>query len=99
MPHRRLARRRGADPARTLAYRVLREVTSEDAYANLATARALAEARRRRPDLGAVLDVLEPVLADGAAAPPRSRKPSEDRVTWDRLAKGASVRPGSMAKA
>jgi len=30
---------------------------------------ALAEARRRRPDLGDVLDVLAPVLADGASDP------------------------------
>lgn len=58
MPHRRLARRRGADPARTLAYRVLRQVTGQGAYANLATGQALAQARLDARDAAFVTELV-----------------------------------------
>lgn len=57
MPHRKLARRRGPDPARALAYRVLREV-SEGAYANLALGQALADARLDARDAAFVTELV-----------------------------------------
>lgn len=57
MPHRKLARRRGPDPARALAYRVLREV-SEGAYANLALGQALADARLDAHDAAFVTELV-----------------------------------------
>ena len=57
MPRQRLARRR-PDAARVLAYRVLRAVTAEDAYANLELGRRLAEARLDARDAAFVTELV-----------------------------------------
>lgn len=56
-PHRRL-RRRGADRPRTLAYRVLRAVTADAAYANLELGRVLGEAHLDARDAGFVTELV-----------------------------------------
>nr|WP_040160610.1 transcription antitermination factor NusB [Nigerium massiliense] len=82
MPHQRL-RRRGADPARTLAYQVLRQVTADGAYANLATHQALAEAGLDARDAGFVTE-----LVSGTC---------RLQGTYDRIIAAASGRkPGSL---
>lgn len=57
MTHRRL-RRRGADRPRTLAWRVLRAVTGEGAYANLELGRVLGEARLEPRDAAFVTELV-----------------------------------------
>lgn len=57
MPHQRLARRR-PDAPRVLAFRVLRSVTGQDAYANLELGRQLAEARPDARDAAFVTELV-----------------------------------------
>ncbi len=57
MPRTTLRRRR-PDRPRQLAYRIVRAVTADDAYANLATARLLAEARMDARDAAFVTELV-----------------------------------------
>lgn len=84
MSNRRLRRRRGDRP-RTVAYRVLRDVTGQDAYANLQLSRALAEARLELRDAAFVTELVsgtcrllgtyDRILAAASGRAPESLQP------------------------
>ncbi|MFT3874855.1 MAG: RsmB/NOP family class I SAM-dependent RNA methyltransferase [Propioniciclava sp.] len=78
MPNKTLRRRR-PDRPRQLAYRIVRAVTGADAYANLETARVLAEARLEARDAAFVTE-----LVSGTC---------RLRGTYDRILAAASGRP------